>query len=95
MSLCVSCPLAQFYSQVLAETATPSPNRCRSFAIETKFTDEQVLSEDFLQTIKQAMEVAVPFVHLLNEVRLNPLSAFPRPRTRFRHATESRWKANY
>ncbi|KWU46077.1 hypothetical protein RHOSPDRAFT_32069 [Rhodotorula sp. JG-1b] len=42
--------------------------KCRSFAIETKFTDEQVLSEDFLQTIKKAMEVAVPFVHLLNEM---------------------------
>lgn len=49
-------------------TILPS-RRCRSFAIETKFTDEQVLSEDFLQTVKKAMEVGVPFVHLLNEVR--------------------------
>ncbi|GAA5989705.1 hypothetical protein JCM10908_000600 [Rhodotorula pacifica] len=42
--------------------------KCRSFAIETKFTDEQVLSEDFLLRIKKAMDVAVPFVHLLNEM---------------------------
>ena len=89
----MSCPLAQFYSQVLAETATPSPNRCRSFAIETKFTDEQVLSEDFLQTIKKAMEVAVPFVHLLNEVRRNSL--FSEAAHAFRHVSEKGKQGRY
>ncbi|POY71795.1 hypothetical protein BMF94_5156 [Rhodotorula taiwanensis] len=42
--------------------------KCRSFAVETKFTDDEVLSEDFLQTVKAAMETAVPFVHQINEM---------------------------
>ncbi|GAA5861603.1 hypothetical protein JCM3774_002642 [Rhodotorula dairenensis] len=44
--------------------------KCRSFAVETKFTDDEVLSEDFLQSVKKAMEVAAPFVHVLNEMIL-------------------------
>lgn len=46
---------------------TLSLRRCRSFCVETHFTDEQVLSNEFLQTVKNAMEVAVPFVHQINE----------------------------
>ncbi|GAA6024398.1 hypothetical protein JCM8202_004700 [Rhodotorula sphaerocarpa] len=42
--------------------------KCRSFCVETHFTDEQVLSDEFLQTVKNAMEVAVPFVHQINEM---------------------------
>ncbi|GEM07416.1 hypothetical protein Rt10032_c03g1433 [Rhodotorula toruloides] len=44
--------------------------KCRSFAVETYFPDDVVLADDFLQTVKHAMETAAPFVQLLNEARL-------------------------
>uniref|UniRef100_A0A0K3C8E5 TIGR02453 family protein n=1 Tax=Rhodotorula toruloides TaxID=5286 RepID=A0A0K3C8E5_RHOTO len=42
--------------------------KCRSFAVETYFPDDVVLADDFLQTVKHAMETAAPFVQLLNEI---------------------------
>ncbi|GAA5980528.1 hypothetical protein JCM11641_006670 [Rhodosporidiobolus odoratus] len=42
--------------------------KCRSFAVETQFSDEVVTSPDFLDTLKDAMETAAPFVQLLNDI---------------------------
>jgi len=44
------------------------PLRCRSIAVEHRFTDEQVLADDFLEQVIKKMEITAPFVQLLNEV---------------------------
>ncbi|GAA5910738.1 DUF2461 domain-containing protein [Sporobolomyces salmoneus] len=41
--------------------------KCRSFAVESHFTDEEVVAEDFLVKVLDKMRITVPFVHLLNE----------------------------
>ncbi|GAA6002551.1 hypothetical protein JCM10207_001177 [Rhodosporidiobolus poonsookiae] len=48
--------------------------KCRSFAVETPFTDEQVTSPDFLDTVKDAMATAAPFVQFLNDIISPPES---------------------
>ncbi|GAA5907852.1 hypothetical protein JCM5296_005802 [Sporobolomyces johnsonii] len=42
--------------------------KCRSFAVMTHFDDDDVTSPDFLDQLIKAVEVAAPFVQLLNEM---------------------------
>ncbi|GAA5940113.1 hypothetical protein JCM1841_001893 [Sporobolomyces salmonicolor] len=42
--------------------------KCRSFAVMTNFDDDDVTSPDFLDQLVKAIEVAAPFVQLLNEM---------------------------
>lgn len=53
-------------------------HRLRSIAVSKRFTDAEVLSPDFLQTVYEAMEVLCPLVQCINEVRLG-LSEFANP----------------
>ncbi|GAA5878979.1 hypothetical protein JCM16303_007251 [Sporobolomyces ruberrimus] len=41
--------------------------KCRSLAVESQFTDEEVLDEGFLDMVLDRMRVTAPFVQLLNE----------------------------
>lgn len=54
--------------------------RCRSFAVETHFSDEVVASPGFLDKLKHAMSVASEFAQYLNEVR-SLSSSLPRARS--------------
>ncbi|KPV75398.1 uncharacterized protein RHOBADRAFT_26723 [Rhodotorula graminis WP1] len=42
--------------------------KCRSFAVETHFSDDVVTSPDFLDKLKHAMSVASEFAQYLNEI---------------------------
>ncbi|GAA5820448.1 hypothetical protein JCM10212_006121 [Sporobolomyces blumeae] len=41
--------------------------KCRSIAVETTFTDDEVLEDDFLDKVIEKVKVTAPFVQLLNE----------------------------
>ncbi|KAG5635843.1 hypothetical protein H0H81_009961 [Sphagnurus paluster] len=42
--------------------------KCRSFAVVHKFTDEEVLAEDFKENLVALVRVMRPFVHCLNDM---------------------------
>ncbi|KAJ7135456.1 hypothetical protein C8R43DRAFT_894254 [Mycena crocata] len=42
--------------------------RCRSFAVLHQFTDEEVLSPEFKNTLSSIANIAMPFVHCLNDM---------------------------
>ncbi|KAJ7120959.1 hypothetical protein C8R44DRAFT_787066 [Mycena epipterygia] len=42
--------------------------KCRSFAVSYRFTDAQVLSPDFKNTLSEMATIVMPFVHCLNDM---------------------------
>lgn len=42
--------------------------KLRSFVVSTKFTDEEVLSDKFLDIVIARMDVLAPFVQCINEM---------------------------
>ncbi|KAJ6618734.1 hypothetical protein B0H10DRAFT_1227199 [Mycena sp. CBHHK59/15] len=42
--------------------------KCRSFCVSHQFTDEQVLASDFINTLVEMINVAMPLVHCLNDM---------------------------
>ncbi|KDQ56754.1 hypothetical protein JAAARDRAFT_132000 [Jaapia argillacea MUCL 33604] len=47
--------------------------KCRSFAVVHHFTEEQVLSPDFKEKLCRVVEIAMPFVHCLNDMMTLPV----------------------
>ncbi|GAA5842512.1 hypothetical protein JCM11251_004895 [Rhodosporidiobolus azoricus] len=46
--------------------------KCRNFAVNHTFPDDVVTADDFLDTLKNAMSVAAPFVQYLNDIVCPP-----------------------
>ncbi|KAJ6588537.1 hypothetical protein B0H19DRAFT_1301515 [Mycena capillaripes] len=49
--------------------------KCRSFAVSHQFTDTQVLSPDFKNTLSKMVTLVMPFVHCLNDMMTVPPDA--------------------